>query len=92
MLSKFDYLLCNSDIEITTKITELFTTEFITNYGIDRIKQLFIICKRIKTEVMNSLIDYFKWTYRSILHGIDTITLEHFGLECCYSCRKKQIS
>ncbi|WP_452228980.1 hypothetical protein [Lacinutrix sp. MEBiC02404] len=88
-LSKFDYLLQRSDTEIANKISELFTPEFITNYGVDRVKKMFAISKRIKKALNNALIDYFKWTYRSTLHSIDTVTLEHFGLECCHSCKKK---
>ncbi|GGG51816.1 hypothetical protein [Bizionia arctica] len=90
-LSKFDYLLQRSDTEIANKISELFTPEFITNYGMDRVKKMFVISKRIKKELMSALIDYFKWTYRSTLHSIDTVTLEHFGLECCHSCKENQI-
>ncbi|EGV43586.1 hypothetical protein BZARG_2641 [Bizionia argentinensis JUB59] len=90
ILSKFDYLLYRSDSEIVEKITDLFTPEFITNYGMDRVKELFTISKRIKKALMKALIDYFKWTYKSTLNSIDTVTLENFGLECCRSCKENK--
>lgn len=87
-LSKFDYLLRKTDIEIQSKMIEVFSKEFITNYGVKNCKEKFKVSRDIKTKLMAQLIDYFKWTYKLNDKNFSNITLEDFGLECCDSCKK----
>lgn len=90
ILSKFDYLINKSDTEIKEKVSELFSDVFIENYGINKLKDLFIDSKNIKYDLISNLLDYFKWTYNLVDKNFEVITLESFGLECCGRCKKDQ--
>ncbi len=87
--SKYKYLLRKSDEEIKSKMTELFTEHFADNYGIENLKNKFLISKRINNEVISELLEYFKWTYEIDNKEFDILTLEKFGLECCNSCKRE---
>lgn len=87
-LSKFDYLLKKNDSEIQKKIEEIFSPEFLKNYGMKNVKEKLKISREIKIKVMAQLLDYFKWNYKINEKSFTTTTLEHFGLDCCGSCKK----
>jgi hypothetical protein len=87
-LAKFDYLVNRSDAEIKEKMTQLFSSEFTGNYGIEKIRTFLKEYRVIKFEVMQNLINYFKWSYKSNNHEFDNATLEDFGLKCCGSCQR----
>lgn len=87
-LSKFDYLINKSDEEIIFKITELYSEQFVENYTLDKIKELFRYSIKLKKELMKNLIEYFKWTFKNKNLSIDEITLNKFGLECCSKCKE----
>ena len=88
ILSKFDYLINKSDSEIKEKISELFSNQFIQNYGMDRLKNLLKEAKDIKYEIMTNLLNFFKWSYKLREKDFDSIILENFGLVCCDGCKK----
>ena len=86
--SKHDYLLSKSDIEISDKLSNLFSPEFVTNYGLVNIKEKFTIAKSIKLNILKNLIEYFKWTYGLNDKDFNVVVLEKFGLECCSFCKR----
>lgn len=88
-LSKFQYLLNKSDIEIENKISEIFSEEFIKNYGLEKVKEKLKSSKSLKSEIMQNLIEYFKWKFKFSDKSFDKISLEHFGLICCGNCEKE---
>lgn len=88
-LSKFQYLLNKPDNEIEKKMTEIFSNVFVKNYGLKKIKEKLKNSKSIKCELMQNLIDYFKWSYNFQGKSFNKISLEQFGLICCDSCLKK---
>ena len=92
ILSKFDHLSNKSDAEIKLKISELLSDQFIDNYGIDKLKNLFKEAKSLKYEIMTEILNYFKFTYKLKEKNFESITLEKFGLICCGGCRKKQLN
>jgi hypothetical protein len=86
-LAKFDYLINRSDAEIKEKMTQIFSSEFTNNYGIEKIRKLLTEYRVIKFEVMQNLINYFNWSYKSNNEEFDNTTLDDFGLKCCGSCK-----
>lgn len=86
--SKFKYLLAKSDQEIITKMSEIFSEKFVENYGIEKLKGKFEISKVLSYKLIELILDYIKWTYKLETKDFDIVTLEKFGLECCYSCEK----
>lgn len=94
--SKWKHLLTASDDEINDKMTEVLRSDryrsedFIANYGIDKLKNKFAIAKKLNNEIMSELLTYFKWTYNIDSKDFDTLTLEKFGLKCCYHCNSKK--
>jgi hypothetical protein len=67
---------------------EIFSAEFLTNYGMKNLKDKLKTSREIKTTIMAQLINYFKWNYKINEKSFKNITLENFGLECCGSCEK----
>jgi hypothetical protein len=61
-LTKFDYLLNKSDNEIKTKISEIFSNQFVDNYGLDNLRELFKDSKKYKKELLENLVNFFKWS------------------------------
>lgn len=89
--SKFKYLLAKSDEEITTKMGEIFSQDFVKNYGIENLKDKFQISKNLTYKLIDLLLDYIKWTYKADNKSFDALTLEKFGLECCHICKNEEI-
>lgn len=89
VIAKFKHLLNKTDDEIENKISELFRPVFIQNYGMQNLKNKFILSKRLTTEIITLLLDQIKWTYNQKEKDFDNSTLEKFGLECCLSCIKE---
>lgn len=89
-LSKFQYLLNASDSFIVEKLGEIFSPHFVQNYGIENVKEKLRASKKIKFDLIEYLLEYFKWTYKFDDKSFDSITLEKFGLECCGGCKMKQ--
>ncbi len=87
--SKFKYLLAKSDAEIIEKMGEIFSEKFVENYGMQNLKNKFQISKDLTYKIINLLLDYIKWSYNFENKSFENITLEKFGLECCYSCRNE---
>lgn len=90
ILSKHDYLLKKSDQEINAKMKELFSDLFVSNYGMETIKDKLKLSKNIKSNLKQNLLEYFKWTYKSNKNGFDNSTLENFGLVCCEKCLEEK--
>ncbi|MDA7762296.1 hypothetical protein N8927_03820 [Crocinitomicaceae bacterium] len=94
--SKFKHLLTATDDEINDKMTEVLASDryrsedFIANYGINNLKKKFAIAKKLNNEIISELLTYFKWTYNIDSKDFDTLTLEKFGLKCCYKCKSKK--
>jgi hypothetical protein len=86
-LSKFDYLLNKSDSEIRTKISEIFSNQFVENYGLKNLKELFRFSLNLKRELLENLTDYFKWAFKNRNLEIDNHSLNKFGLDCCNKCQ-----
>lgn len=87
--SKFKYLLTKSDAEIISKMGEIFSKEFVENYGMVNLKNKFEISKNLSYKIIELLLDYIKWTYKLENKDFNNLTLETFGLECCYSCKSE---
>lgn len=89
-LVKFDYLLNKSDSKIIAKISQLFSNEFVENYGLANLKELFRFSLNLKKELLKHLTDYFKWTFnnKSLELDLHNISLDQFGLECCHKCKE----
>jgi hypothetical protein len=85
-LTKFDYLLYKSDNEIKTKISEIFSNQFVDNYGLDNLRELFKDSKKYKKELLENLVIFFKWSFYNRNLAIGNRTLDKFGLECCNKC------
>ncbi|MGO4912498.1 hypothetical protein [Leeuwenhoekiella sp. W20_SRS_FM14] len=88
IISKFDYLLRKSDQEIEEKISEVFSPEFIGNYGMKKLKEKFKFSRDLKVKVIAELLEYFKWNYKIDDKDFNNVTLENFGLDCCGGCEK----
>ena len=87
-LAKFDYLLKKSDNEIRTKISEIYSNQFVENYGMNNLKELFRDSQSLKRELLDNLTNYFKWTFDNKSLEIDNNSLDKFGLECCSKCKE----
>ena len=85
---KFDWLYNKSDKEITTKISEIYSNQFVENYSLIRLKEIFADSKKLKKELLSNLTAYFKWSYNNESSAIDNNLLNKFGLECCNKCKK----
>tara|TARA_R110000744_G_scaffold79462_2_gene156042 strand:- start:1539 stop:1847 length:309 start_codon:yes stop_codon:yes gene_type:complete len=99
-LSKYDFLAKrdNSDINsyIQNSINKGYLKEvsedFITNYGIDRLKAFWTEHQLLKLEAFNCLSDYFKWTYNYNETTFEEIFLDSFNLKACNLCYQKNES
>ncbi len=89
-LSKFQYLLYVPDKIIIETLGRIFSKEFVTNYGIENVKEKLRKSREIKFELIEILLEFFKWTYKFENKIFDKITLEEFGLECCGGCKNKE--
>lgn len=92
ILSKFDFLLKRGDEEIHEKMTEIFSSQFVSNYGMDKLKQKLSVSRQLKIELIRALIEYFRWSFTFDNKDFNNITLEIFGLKCCGSCKKRDKS
>lgn len=90
--SKFKYLLTKSDEEIVNKMGEIFSENFVKNYGINNLKDKFQISKKLTYELIDLLLEYIKWTYKADNKNFDELTLEKFGLECCHTCKNEEMT
>lgn len=73
-------------------MTEVFSSVFVENYGIDNFKEKFKLSKIYTYKIIELIIEYLKWNYNLEDKKFDKITLEQFGLECCYFCKKSDHS
>ncbi len=87
-ISKFKYLLKRDNLELKSKIDEVFTDGFTDNYGIKNLRDKFKLAKTLNNQIILLLIDYFRWTYSADTKSFDKIVLEDFGLACCSNCAK----
>lgn len=87
--SKFKYLLTKTDAEIISKMGDIFSKEFVENYGIVNLKNKFEISKNLSYKIIELLLDYIKWTYKLENKDFNNLTLETYGLECCYFCKSE---
>lgn len=93
-LSKYDFLAKREDYEIAKHIKESISNGylknvdpiFITNYGMQKLKDFWNKHLSIKTAAINILSEYFKWTYKYNEKSFDEIFLEDFNLEPCGLC------
>ncbi|MVM42114.1 hypothetical protein GO730_37980 [Spirosoma sp. HMF3257] len=88
-IAKFKYLLTKDDEEIKNKISELFSINFIKNYGLEKLKIKFKISKYLTNRIITLILDHIKWAYDINEKRFDDKTLEKFGLECCLTCLKE---
>ncbi|WP_420150240.1 hypothetical protein [Spirosoma sp.] len=88
-MAKFKHLLTKTDDEIKAKISELFSSVFIENYGMEKLKYKFQLSKELTNGIITLILDHIKWTYDINDKRFDNKTLEKFGLECCLSCLKE---
>lgn len=87
--AKFKYLLNHKDEEIDAKMSEIFSENFVTNYGLENLKEKLFISKEINFKLIDLLLEYIKWTLDINSKEFHSLTLEQFGLECCHSCRNE---
>ncbi|GAA4327294.1 hypothetical protein GCM10023115_24820 [Pontixanthobacter gangjinensis] len=92
IISKFDYLRGKSDAEIREKMTEVFSPNFVDNYGIKNLKEKFTYSRKIKLDIISNLLEFFRWNFNLKEKDFKKITLENFGLECCNSCSKEKLA
>lgn len=91
-LSKYQYLLRHDDDKVNEMLSQIFSPEFVPNYGIDGVREKLRYSREIKQHVIHLLVDYFKWTFKANDKNFDSLTLESFGLECCGNCKKNEVS
>lgn len=89
IMSKFKHLLLSTDNEIQAKMTEVFSPNFVKNYGMEKLKKKLQVSKEITYKITKLILEYFKWNYNSESKSFDVLTLETFGLECCLSCYQR---
>ena len=89
-LSRFDYMIKNTDEEINEEIAsgKLYDLGFkyIKDFNLDKLKEFWRNHIALKNEAMTILIEYFKWTYNFKEKQFDTIYLESFNLAKCRIC------
>lgn len=89
-LSKFSGLRLQSEEEIKLKLNEIFEPGFVKNYGIKNVLNKLDWSHKIKTEIIQLILDYYKWTYDLPGKAFNHLTLDHFGLRCCNKCKKTE--
>lgn len=89
IIAKFKNLENKSDEEISDKMTQVFSSTFVKNYKIRNFRDKFSTSKKLTRPIIKLILEYLKWSYNLDTKDFDKITLENFGLQCCYVCKKK---
>lgn len=100
-LSKYDFLINRTDVEIEQYILDSInkgylksvSEVFIKNYGIENLKKFWQKHIELKKESFKLLSEYFKWTYNFKEKSFDEVFLEDFNIESCslcYNCDLKE--
>lgn len=93
-LSRYDYLINKTDLEIKETINQRIaegylkevSSKFIENYTLDRLKEFWKNHINLKKVALKELTEYFKWSYNFKEKQFDTIYLESFNLAKCRMC------
>ena len=91
VLGKWEGIQNKSDEEIREKVIELIGVDYLNNYGLDNIKNLWRNYAKVKRGVLlKNLVEYFKWTFINNSKIYDRVVLEDFNLKCCKGCEKTE--
>ena len=85
-LSKFRSL--KTDNEIKEKFSNVFSPQFVENYGIERIREKFDFANEIIGEIFKLLKEYIKWNIGTTEYKFKSFSLDDFGLKCCAFCKE----
>jgi hypothetical protein len=96
-LSRYDFLINRTDIEIQKYILESIQNGylknvsdiFIRNYGIENLKEFWQKHINLKQEAFNFLSEYFKWTYNFKEKSFEEVFLKDFNIESCGLCYER---
>ena len=86
VLSKFRSL--KTDDEIKEVFSNVFSPQFVENYGLERIREKFDFANSIIGEIFKLLKEYIRWDLGEIEYKIKYSSLEDYGLKCCAICEK----
>jgi hypothetical protein len=89
-LSKFNGLVDKDEQSIREVFSKVFSPEFVDKYGLNNIKIKLSWSKKIKNDILQLMVNYFKWHYKANEKDFDKLTLDYFGLSCCKSCEIKE--
>jgi hypothetical protein len=89
-LSKFDWLRNKSDEEIDAKLQHTFGNNIFNKYHRSELISFWNTFHKLKINIMDQLLAYFKWNYKSDKKDLDVVTLENFGLKLCSTCNQKR--
>lgn len=84
VLSKFRSL--KTDDEIKEVFSNVFSPQFVENYGLERIREKFDFANSIIGEIFKLLKEYVRWDLGEIDYKIKYSSLEDYGLKCCAFC------
>ena len=85
-LSKFRSL--KTDNEIKEKFSNVFSPQFVENYGIERIREKFDFANEIIGEIFKLLKEYIRWNLGTTEYKIKSASLDDYGLKCCAFCKE----
>lgn len=89
IIGKWKHLESKTDKEIEQVMSDVFSPLFVSNFGIAKFKEYFKLSKTHTYKITALLLEYLKWTYNLKDKKFDKVTLEQFGLECCYYCKNR---
>jgi len=89
IISKWKHLESKTDDEIIQIMTDVFSPLFVSNFGVTKFKEYFKLSKTHTYKITALILEYLKWTYNLKNKNFDKVTLEQFGLECCYYCKNR---
>ncbi|TRX01348.1 hypothetical protein [Flavobacterium gawalongense] len=90
-LANLDFLSNKNESVIRKSINEHFSENFMTNFGYENLLLFWKKYRALKFELMQLLLQYFKWTYKYENKDFDKASLEDFGLKCCSKCKERSI-
>lgn len=98
-LSRYDFLINKTDIEIENYVSESIlkgylknvSDIFIKNYGMENLKKFWKKHIDLKKEAFNLLSEYFKWTYNFKEKSFEEVFLQDFNIDSCGLCYERVI-
>ncbi len=91
-LSKFSNNHNSDTLELTSLLEKVFGIDVVKNKGIDWVRDQLKKSKELKTLLITKILDYIRWTKKFSKKDFDIVSLEKFGLKCCYSCDQENVN